>query len=176
MIDLNKLQNKFDDLFNDPNMPKDFESFIAKKRNMIENTLENKAKFFFIYYGQRIWRYPHSNGVTTLLYIDANTVHDKIYVGFRGHLELRSLSSITDEDAIELVKTHGYIENQLTEENGRSLVNSIIKGTDMPFFYIKKEKFGHTIDYLRSRGYALPYMGASVETMVEWGWIKLKKD
>ena len=30
-------------------------------------------------------------------------------------------------------------------------------------------------DYLRSKGYALPYMGLSVEKQIEYGWIKLKE-
>lgn len=30
------------------------------------------------------------------------------------------------------------------------------------------------IDYLRSKGYALPYLGISVEEQIEFGWIKLK--
>lgn len=28
-------------------------------------------------------------------------------------------------------------------------------------------------DYLRSKGYALPYMGISVEDQIKYGWIKL---
>lgn len=32
---------------------------------------------------------------------------------------------------------------------------------------------GYTYDYLRSRGYALPFMGISVEQQIEAGWIKL---
>lgn len=31
-----------------------------------------------------------------------------------------------------------------------------------------------TIDYIRSKGYALPWMGLSVEQQIEYGWIKLK--
>ena len=30
------------------------------------------------------------------------------------------------------------------------------------------------IDYLRSKGYALPWLGLSVEEMIEAGWIKIK--
>jgi hypothetical protein len=31
-------------------------------------------------------------------------------------------------------------------------------------------------DYLRSKGYALPWMDLSVEDLVEYGWIKLKEN
>lgn len=30
------------------------------------------------------------------------------------------------------------------------------------------------VDFLRSKGYVLPWMGLSVEQLVEFGWIKLK--
>ena len=33
-----------------------------------------------------------------------------------------------------------------------------------------------TGDYFRSKGYALSYMGLSVEDLVEYGWIKLKEN
>jgi len=32
----------------------------------------------------------------------------------------------------------------------------------------------HCYQYLQSKGYALPYMGLSVEQLIEYGWIKLK--
>ena len=32
----------------------------------------------------------------------------------------------------------------------------------------------YEIDYLRSKGYALPYMDLSVEDLISYGWIKLK--
>ena len=33
-----------------------------------------------------------------------------------------------------------------------------------------------SLDYLRSKGYALPYMDLSVEDLVEYGWVKLKEE
>ena len=33
-----------------------------------------------------------------------------------------------------------------------------------------------SLDYLRSKGYAVPYMDLSVEDLVEYGWIKLKEN
>lgn len=29
-------------------------------------------------------------------------------------------------------------------------------------------------DYLRSKGYAVPFMGLSVETLIEYGWVRLR--
>ena len=45
-----------------------------------------------------------------------------------------------------------------------------------PGFYLGE---GHLIpyevDYLRNKGYALPWMNLSVQDMVDYGWIKLKE-
>ena len=37
-------------------------------------------------------------------------------------------------------------------------------------------KMANTVDYLRSKGYALPWMDLSVEDLVKYGWIKLKEN
>ena len=34
----------------------------------------------------------------------------------------------------------------------------------------------HVFDYLRSKGYALPWMDLLVEDLVEYGWVKLKEN
>lgn len=31
-------------------------------------------------------------------------------------------------------------------------------------------------DYLRSKGYVLPYMDLSVEDLIEYNWVKLKEN
>jgi len=43
-----------------------------------------------------------------------------------------------------------------------------VKGTnrDIPF---------EAVDFLRSKGYALPFMGLSVDELVNYGWIKFKQ-
>ena len=37
------------------------------------------------------------------------------------------------------------------------------------------DNYIHITDYLRSKGYALPYNGLSVEQLIKFGWIKLKE-
>lgn len=32
------------------------------------------------------------------------------------------------------------------------------------------------VDFLRSKGYAVPYMGISVEEQIQYGWIKIKQN
>lgn len=40
--------------------------------------------------------------------------------------------------------------------------------------YVERADIGRGVDYLRSKSYALPWNGITVEEMIEWGWVKLK--
>lgn len=65
----------------------------------------------------------------------------------KGYMLLTPLSDITDEDAVKL----GY-------GNPSHLRANLL----------------HNIDELRGLGYAMPWMGLSVEKLIEYGWVKLK--
>lgn len=126
----------------------------------MENTI-NKQNFFAQYWGQRVWRRIHTNGEKVLLYVNANTLYHKDGNIGDDYLELKPLSSITDED-------HEII----TEiKNSKNLIGSIPKNNINATYLIQEQ-----VDYLRSKGYAVPYMGLSVEQLQEYGWIKLKSE
>lgn len=89
-------------------------------------------------------------------------------------LQLKSLASITDEDAIEVYKIVGdtmFIEHNNPEGLKRGIIRML---TEFTGSWLHVGNCIQAIDYLRSKGYALPYMGLSVEQLVEYGWIKLK--
>ena len=115
----------------------------------VEINNKNKAKFFALYWGQEIL----NDGIET-----GGNVGDCEEEMF---LLLKPLSSISDEDK-EAVGLEPY--NQFGEKGWyeRSTFDEL-------FYYWSFED----VDYLRSKGYALPWMGLSVEEMVEAGWIKL---
>ncbi|WP_284464864.1 hypothetical protein [Chryseobacterium sp.] len=128
----------------------------------MENTLENKAKFFAQYWGQNVMMWNEA---------DSNS-HQKIGVSYmtkygvsNRRLELKPLSSITDED-YKFIMNDKVMNPDL--ENGDPLFTFAIGGLRMSDLT--------TTDFLRSKGYALPWMGLSVEKLVEYGWIKLKED
>lgn len=129
----------------------------------MENTIENKAKFLAQYFGQNTFYC----GLFTRVY-GLDIFRPESISGI--YAELKSLSSITDEDAIEVSRVWGSeMESKII---GYSIV---IRITDIEKGGIQTE-FRNTIgviDYLRSRGYALPFMGTSVEKLIEYGWIKL---
>lgn len=123
----------------------------------MENTLENKAKFFAQYWGQRVFKL---DGLAKLKSKPFETPMDG------DHVELKPISSISHEDAFFV----NNLENW-NYENMDWIRNTIINCIE----YNRGATKTHQYDYLRSKGYALPYMGLSVEQLAEYGWIKLQE-
>lgn len=74
----------------------------------MENTLENKAKFFAQYYGQKVALIPdYDEGLDLIKAVVSRVQEIKC-------LELKSLSDIKDEDAIEVAKIIESNEDHLT--------------------------------------------------------------
>ena len=119
-------------------------------------TLENKTKFFAQYWLQDvlcsdIFHYKNRK-------MNGNNLPSDHY------LELTPLSQITDEDVKYIWRIEGYVN----ETNCKELIGVNTK-IGMPLRCL-------TADYLRSKGYALPWMNVSVEEQIEFGWIKLKEN
>lgn len=145
----------------------------------MENTLENKARFFSLYWRQKVMRCKTFNattghGLSGLMKVDINseTIKENWF------LELKPLTSISDEDAIEVAKIFGRVKGDSPNEY-RKLINYFFgDGSLFDRFYLIPELPVYTslevIDCLRSKGYALPFVGASVEELINRGWVKLK--
>ena len=125
--------------------------------------LEIKARFFAQYWGQK---YILDNGT---LYWTVN--HRAFPVDETACLELKALSEITDEDAmtaIRIVKVYvrkdgAYVTEHVPIEN---IKKSFL---DVPVWRLD------LADFLRSKGYALPFMEYSIEDLINKGWIRLCK-
>lgn len=156
----------------------------------MELTLENKAKFFAQYWGQNILG---RNDGSYLSISFLNPIQDRF-------LLLTPLSDITDDDAIEVAKI--ILEEPFTRYRNIGVIRNFAV-TGFPYIMISHKNLRHRlqidctlanfnvleledditsqidmkpyhcIDYLRSKGYSLPWMGLSVESMIEAGWIKL---
>ena len=93
---------------------------------------------------------------------------------------LTSLSKITDEHARELAKLNNWMHPSNNPEiyiNGfKDKVVKTSESYEYGHFVIKEDRLNSNhFDYLRSKGYALPYLGISVEDQInKYGWIKLK--
>lgn len=113
----------------------------------MENTLNNKGKFFAQYWDQKVMtkvvRGENKAKITTHNDVCSNWKFGELV---ESYLELKPLSSITDEDAKKL-------------------------GYSSPFLLKKHSSF--QVDELRALGYALWWHDLSVEKQIEYGWIKL---
>lgn len=124
-----------------------------------ENTLENKAKFFAQYWGQKVFKETkfHNSPLCNINSTFIDGAKD-------WHLELKPLSKICDEEALILSKMRYSFEEYINLENGKCMVSCHEN---------QKYLIQIQVDFLRSKGYALPYMDLSVEDLIEYGWIKL---
>lgn len=144
----------------------------------MENNTEEKERFFAQYYGQEVAFIPDYDQGETLIKAKVNKVEEIAY------LELKSLSSITDEHAIEV-----YCRNLLGFPKEKAYAtyvgykNNILSiGIEcINYPHLKREFWDinyldvFRADYLRSKGYAIPYLGISVEELISRGWAKIKE-
>lgn len=152
----------------------------------MENTLENKAKFFAQYWGQEILKYENSDG---------DKFWDKQIYPVDGHnitcngmqANLRPLSSITDEEAIAVAKKIGLAKASVVERDNQVVflvddsytvgffstgIITMYKGlppNNKPYW----NDISRLYDELRSRSFALPFHDLSVEQQIEYGWITI---
>ena len=127
--------------------------------NKMENKLENKEKFFALYFKQdllRINKYP-----SVKIQINSDTIFDKVY-NQDSYLLLKSIDDITPEDISSIFKTEG-------EKEIDTIVNFLMGNLkDYNTFTLS-----HWIDDIRAKGYAWPWMGLSVERLIDYGWVRL---
>ena len=114
---------------------------------------ENKARFFALYWGQKVIEVVSYEDLKNPYFAFLN--NDGRSPKLNTVIQLKSLSEINDEDSQIVCK----IEKILS--------------TDFKWVVNTRILSAYSTDYLRSRGYALPWMGLSVDEMVESGWIKL---
>ncbi|MDP9954715.1 hypothetical protein J2X97_000352 [Epilithonimonas hungarica] len=141
----------------------------------MENTLKNKSKFFAQYWGQRNILSPLHRNPEPFASHNLTTEYLKDYV-----LQLKHLLTISNEElitAIKILDTNDEFTELGSLQIGREIIqivddiNSEVARNDIHPQYIF-----YFADYLRSKGYALPWMGLSVEKLVEYGWVKLKTE
>lgn len=132
----------------------------------MQNTLDNKSKFFAQYWGQRILKLRPKLMVHVSEGWDISTPD--------SHIVLTPLSKITDEDAIEVARLHyGDGQNYVTLKEGMVIANNL--SFDFVYEDYSSSVGVGVIDYLRSKGYALGWMGLSVGQQIDFGWIKLNE-
>lgn len=123
-----------------------------------ENNLQNKATFFAQYYLQEVFII----GTQTFAFdgLNMNEIDDG------DCLLLRPLSSITDDEAIEVAYTNwpDYRERKaaISKEWLLRVLETISQNRAV-------------YQFLQSKSFALPWRDLSVDDLIEYGWIKLKE-
>lgn len=131
------------------------------------NTLENKAKFFAQYWGQKVIRYHEINQlwkVEPLLVKECS--EDDL-------LELKPLSEISDEDAKQLAYRLGdAIDiNEMIHKSSSDLVKEIIESySSVQCLWMLNARF---TDKVRELGYAIDWNNLTVEQQISYGWVRL---
>lgn len=133
----------------------------------MENTLENKAKFYALYYDQRIAMCRNSfKGIQPYGCLSHCMADEIIY------LQLKPTTKVSIPDLLAICAIAYDFEPD--EELGGQIIHEIT------FFEDCYTDLGYGVqkilalyDYLRSKGYALPWMGLSVEKQIEYNWIQL---
>tara|TARA_B100000378_G_scaffold236018_1_gene202678 strand:- start:2565 stop:3005 length:441 start_codon:yes stop_codon:yes gene_type:complete len=143
----------------------------------MKNNLKNKAKFFAQYWDQKILTGIPVDKPFTFRRLNHQNIQKGIMYSF---LELKSLSDITDEDAIKVAKIANWSPLHADRvKAGKQIIfgdfgipEEAVDSSDEDYDSILN--YIPVFDYLRSKGYALPYNGLSVEDQIEYGWIKIK--
>lgn len=144
------------------------------------NTDVYKRNFFALYVGQEVYTcvgYKHTYDPSS--YFDSDWPFDENddvkWALTNPHLILKSISDTSDSDIIKVAEIF-----HLDHSNPPSIVNDVhrllkcINSPDSSINPMYLKEWLYTIDYLRSQAYAVPYMGISIETLIEWGWVKIK--
>jgi hypothetical protein len=129
----------------------------------MENLLSNKLKFFALYYGQKVMFHEIRNNLELPL---LSVKHYTKRVA-KWKLELKPISSIADEDVEYLTSIWS---------KGAQYPSTKDESINLLAYYASRDyaTMAHDIvDYLRSKGYALPFLGLSVESQISYGWVKL---
>lgn len=150
-------------------------------------TVEEKVRFYgnhigcsMIYVGEN--EDEDAKTITTLTGVcDTGYFLDQVEVAIQwvdkqDVLYLKKLSSISDEDAIEVAKmSFRDLSNQSQSEIieiGKRLINSV---TSDDASYFSGRLCIAICDLLRSKGYAIRFMQYTVDQIISFGWIKLQE-
>lgn len=123
------------------------------------NDTEMKARFFAQYFFQKVL--CTKKETFNPVYLTAADLEFRVLNDFEtDYLLLKPLSLISDEDASAITIYSDY-------SKGRFNDYGFYNPTGFQFYS------QNTVDFIRLKGYALPFMQYSVEQLVEMNWIKL---
>ena len=137
----------------------------------MENTFENKAKYFALYWGQNVvFNRIKGTGFHPVLGfpVEHNSVMNNCY------LDLKKLTEIEDKDSIAIGRMFLKGEQPTSEllYCGRIFATAMFDNDNAHETQLYNEH-SQAIDYLRLNGYAVPFNGLSIKTLQDYGWLKI---
>lgn len=142
----------------------------------MEDTLKNRELFFAQYWGQKI-AYRHNQKSRIIKYVKnlvlgTYAVNEKVLTEKGWFLELTPVISVSDEDAVEVSRIMGLYDQY-------AIIGRIFCTREFDNSNDMKETMLYNmhceaVEYMRSKGYAMPWRGVTVKKQIEYGWIKLK--
>lgn len=128
---------------------------------------DDRVRFFVQYWGVKCL---HVNGIGLVRLGSGgwNIQHEDFF------LKLTPISKLSDDDAIEYFdilwhETHKSKSIEFKIYYGKDWANNILSDR----FGLIPSNVLHGIDFLRSKGYAIPFMKYTVEDLVKLGWVHL---
>lgn len=128
----------------------------------------------------KCWFFAHYLGKTFINGLGASSILcpiDLVHIHadtISATMKLKPIEQIEDEDAIEVAKM--FIKKKETRDElifcGKVLATCMFDNQDMKETQLYNEHCKAT-DYLRSKGYALPFMEYTVDDLVKMNWVKL---
>jgi len=131
----------------------------------MENNLKNKVKYFSQYWGNVDVVERHGNKFSVHMALDELNIED-------AYLVLKPISAITDLEMIEYYNLL-FSNDRADIEKIQSIKYDIVRGK-MFNQLLTISKCIISIDYLRSKNYAVPFFDLSIADLVSYGWVVLR--
>lgn len=131
----------------------------------MEDNKQNKSRFIVQYWGTKTL-YVGGVGLVEVGNVGWNLRHPDFF------LQLTDLKDIKDEDSIQVAKIMGIEEDHLFM--GKVICNCIFDNSASMAETTIYNMHSEATDYLRSKGYILPFNGLSTEEIINRGWAKTK--
>ena len=134
------------------------------KRQLRQNDV--KCRFFAQYLGQEVIMAKNA---------DKPQLIERIWYDYLpkdSYLLLKEISKITDKDCILIFNK--FFPDAIRYSDAEKIYNikSYIKSNFLEDVIIDEDFIFYT-DFMRSKGYAMPFMGYSVSNLVDFGWVRL---
>lgn len=134
----------------------------------MENTIENKVKFFVQYWGQDCLTLFGESGAFGVKNCRVQGNHLSSITPY-DFLILKSLADFSDEDAYHMAVFVGDLGDQDNKDtltrHGKEIVHYDV--------VLRTIRSIHA-DFLRSRGYLIPFNNLTPDQILEYGWAKIR--